>query len=204
MVHISDGILTPQVWITGFIITMIILTFTLRKLKTEDVPLVSLITAAVFVASLIHIPAGPTSVHLILNGLAGVILGFGAFPSIFVALLLQAALFQHGGLTTLGINALTMGIPALVASAVFRFGTSHMRSKKAVFTFAAIAGGLAVYLAVLLTSIALFTTGTEFLGVIGFIAVAHIPVGIIEAIVIGNIAVFLLKVKPEMLKEVGK
>lgn len=32
-------------------------------------------TAAFFVASLIHVPIGPTSVHLLLNGLLGVVVG---------------------------------------------------------------------------------------------------------------------------------
>jgi cobalt/nickel transport system permease protein len=95
MVHISDGILTPEVWVTGLIITMAILVITLSKVKIEDIPKLSLVTSALFVASLVHIPIGPSSTHLILAGLAGIILGYGAYPAIFIAVLLQALLFQH-------------------------------------------------------------------------------------------------------------
>jgi cobalt/nickel transport system permease protein len=43
------------------------------------------------------------------------------------ALLFQAILFQHGGLSTLGVNALVMGIPALCSAFLFRF---HNRGGK--------------------------------------------------------------------------
>ena len=56
-----------------------------------------------------------SSAHLILNGLLGVVLGWAAFPVIFVALLLQAVLFQFGGFTVLGVNTATMGLGALAA-----------------------------------------------------------------------------------------
>jgi cobalt/nickel transport system permease protein len=39
------------------------------------------------VASLIHVPIGPSNAHLILNGLVGLLLGWGAFPAILVALI---------------------------------------------------------------------------------------------------------------------
>ena len=68
----------------------------------EGVPKASLLTAAFFVASWIHIPVPPTSVHLVLNGLVGAALGYYAFPAILIGLFFQAVMFQHGGLTTPG------------------------------------------------------------------------------------------------------
>jgi cobalt/nickel transport system permease protein len=59
-------------------------------------------------------------VHLILNGLLGVVLGYFAFPAILIGLFFQALVIGHGGLTTLGVNAAMMGIPALVAYHIFR------------------------------------------------------------------------------------
>ena len=49
-------------------------------------------TPAIFVASLVHVPVGPSSMHLVLNGLLGLLLGWAAFPAILVGLLLQAVL----------------------------------------------------------------------------------------------------------------
>src|SRR5205823_3097161 len=66
-----------------------------------------------------HVRVPPTSVHLLLNGLVGVILGRRAALAIPVGLFLQAALLGHGGFTSLGINSLTMVLPALLAWQLF-------------------------------------------------------------------------------------
>ncbi|MEE9488923.1 MAG: cobalt transporter CbiM [Thermoplasmata archaeon] len=197
--HIADGILAPEVWIAGFVITGVILAYTLYRTKAEEIPKVSLVTSAVFVASLIHIPLGPTSVHLILAGLAGVLLAEKAYPSVFIALMLQAFLFQHGGITTMGINTVIIGVPALASYGIFVVGVNHTRFKRRLVIFGGLAGGVAIALAVVLTSIALLFGGEEFLGVVALLAVAHVPVIVIEALIVGSVVGFLNKVKPEML-----
>ena len=70
--HISDGVLSAPVLISGFAGTAVITAITIRNMDLEEIPKISVITAVFFVASLIKFPAGPTSVHLILNGLVGV------------------------------------------------------------------------------------------------------------------------------------
>ncbi len=72
-----------------------------------------MLAAAFFVASLIHVPIGPSNVHLILNGIVGLLLGWAAFPAILIALVLQAMLFQYGGISTLGVNTIIMALPAV-------------------------------------------------------------------------------------------
>jgi len=191
MVHISDGVLAPEIWITGYVITAIILFFTLRKIKAEDIPKISIVTSAFFIASLIHVPIGPTSAHLILNGLMGILLGVYAYPAVFIGLLLQGLLFQHGGITTLGINTIDMGVPALIAYYIFRI-------KKNPIT-AGIACGLAVFLAVLLTSIVLILSGTEYYETAILLFIAHIPIAVVEAIVSAFVVATLLKVKKEVI-----
>jgi cobalt/nickel transport system permease protein len=123
--HIPDGILTPEVIIGGYVTTAALTAFSLRKIREQpdpeaSVPKAALMTAAFFVASWVHIPIPPTSVHLVLNGILGVVLGWYAVPSILVGLFLQAVMFQHGGLTTLGVNTTMMGVPALLAFAIFQ------------------------------------------------------------------------------------
>lgn len=200
MVHISDGILAPWIWGSGWVITAAILAYTLRKMKIDDVPKISVITAAVFVASLIHFQAGPTSVHLILSGFAGVTLGILAYPCIFIAVVMQAFLFQHGGVTTIGINTVNMGVPALISFFIFRAGMKlNVGISKNEILFGAIAGGTAVALAVLLLAVELLVTGEEFTEVTTFVVAAHIPVILVEAIFTGVIAGFFAIVKPEML-----
>ncbi len=199
MVHISDGILAPEIWVTGFIITLAILAFTLSKVKIEEIPKLSLVTSALFVASLVHIPIGPTSTHIILAGLAGVILGYGAYPAIFIAVLLQALLFQHGGITTIGINTLNIGLPALITAGIFWLGVNKTKVTRKYMVFGSMSGGLAILLAVVFTSITLILTGVELFNLVLILIIAHIPVIIIETFMVGSVAEFLSRIKPEML-----
>ena len=91
------------------------------SVRDEEIPRIALMTAAFFVASLIHVPIGPTSVHLLLNGLLGVIVGRRAPLAVLLGLTLQAVLFGHGGFTTIGVNTCVMALPAL--GAAWLFGT---------------------------------------------------------------------------------
>jgi cobalt/nickel transport system permease protein len=193
-------VLSPQVWVSGYAITGTLSTYIVaKKIDVSEIPKLSVITAAIFVASLIHIPVGPTSVHLVLSGLAGITLGLAAFPAIFVALTLQAFLFQHGGITTIGINTVIMGLPALAAYGVFAAGTrSNIKGKYAVF--GGLAGGTAIVLGIALLSLCLLSTGEYLEYVVPYVILAHLPVVAIEAIVVGAFAQFMERVRPQLLR----
>ena len=118
--HIAEGVLSPAVLATGYALTAAGTALGLKKLDYDRLMTVAILAATFFVGSLIHVPIGITSAHLILNGLLGVILGWAAFPAILAALALQALLFQFGGLVVLGVNTFTMGFSAVVAGYVFR------------------------------------------------------------------------------------
>jgi len=118
--HISDGVLSAPVLAVGWIITAVFIAIAIwwskkKGIEVEAIPKLSVMTAVFFVVCLVHIPIGPTCVHLILAGLLGIILGILAFPAIFIGLVLQAFLFQFGGRTTRRINTMNVGIPALFA-----------------------------------------------------------------------------------------
>lgn len=197
--HISDGVLSTPVWIGGYAATAGIIAATIKRIKVDNMPKVAVMTSAFLVASLIRVPLGPTSVHLVLSGLVGIILGPAAFISIFVGLVLQAFLFQHGGITTIGINAIMMGTPAVLAYEIFNLRKNFSFAVNE-FIFGALAGASAVFLGTLILALALITTGSEFMGMAKYAALVHLPVMIIEAIITGFIASFLMKVKPEILK----
>ncbi|MGB3458168.1 MAG: cobalt transporter CbiM [Halobacteriota archaeon] len=213
MVHISDGILSLPVLAAGWAITIALLAVALWWSKKkgnleEEIPKLSVMTAAFFIASLIHIPIGPTSAHLILSGLVGVILGIFAFPAIFIGVVLQTVLFQHGGITTIGVNTANMGISALIAYCIFKWGNkvgrSIMRKDLSVWIFGALAGGAGVFLAVIFTAFSLILSSKEaFFAIAIALILAHIPIIVIEAIITGSIVVFLMKVKPELIGGLG-
>lgn len=118
-VHISDGVLAWPWLAGGFVIAGILLALSAWRIRDDEIPRVALLTAAFFVASLIHVKAGPTSIHLLLNGLVGIFLGRRAALAVFVGLLLQAVLMQHGGFWVLGVNACVMTAPALLSFGLF-------------------------------------------------------------------------------------
>ena len=198
MVHISDGVLPPVMLAAGFLFTAILLFLSLKDMRVEEIPKISLITAALFVASLVHFPVGPTSVHLVMNGLAGILLGRRALIGVFVALTLQAVFFQHGGLSVLGVNAFNIGVPALLAWQMFE-RRRGLESPRLEVVFGALAGGLAVLASVLMVSLELMALGEAFNEISLLVIGAHLPVILIESLVVGGAAGFLLKVKPEML-----
>jgi len=125
--HISEGILSTPVLISGAVLAVAGTAVGLKKLDYERIPHVAILSAAFFVASLIHVPIGPSSVHLVLNGLMGLFLGWVVFPAILIGLILQAILFQFGGLTTLGVNTVLMGLPAFICFLAFGSGVKSNR-----------------------------------------------------------------------------
>ena len=82
--HLSEGILSAPVLASGTVLAVVGTAIGLRKIDQERIMTTALLSAAFFVASLIHVPIGPGSVHLLLNGLMALLLGWGCFPAIIV------------------------------------------------------------------------------------------------------------------------
>src|SRR5437879_733623 len=91
-VHIAGGVLSWPTLAAGFALIGLLALVAAWRIREDEVPRVALLTAAFFVASSIHIRLGPTSVHLLLNGLVGVILGRRAPLAILIGVTLQALL----------------------------------------------------------------------------------------------------------------
>jgi cobalt/nickel transport system permease protein len=195
--HISDGVLPLSITVAGYALTLAGVALSLRRVDSIDLPKIAVVTSSFFVASLIHLPLGPTSVHLLLPGLAGALLGPAAFLSIVIGLFLQSMLFQFGGLTALGANGLMMGVPALACGFLFR--RFRGRSRLSNTLAGALVSGGGVLLAALILAALLATAGEDFWGVAKIALAAHIPVMLIEGVVGGCTVSFLFRVKPEML-----
>lgn len=120
--HIADGILPASACIAAQAVAWAGVYISGRKLEPAEVSRMGLLASAAFVSSLVQMPVAGVSVHLGLFGLLGLLLGRRAFPVVFAALLFQTLLFQHGGLLSLGVNALNMGSGALIGWGVWRLG----------------------------------------------------------------------------------
>jgi cobalt/nickel transport system permease protein len=195
--HISEGILSAPVLAAGAAVTVGGLAMGLRKIDHHNVPQVAVLTSAFFIGSLISFPLGPGRLHLVLNGINGVVLGWAAFPSIFVALALQALLFQMGGFTVLGVNTTTMAVPAIVC--YYAFGPGVRSRNKSIAALSGFGAGFtSVLIGTLLMAGTLVTTGDEFIPTAKLVVVSHLPLMVIEGIFTAICVVFLGKVKPEI------
>ena len=197
--HIADGVLSPAVLAGGAVLALAGTALGLRKLEYDRLVAVGILSAAFFVASLIHVPVGLSSAHLMLNGLVGVLLGWAAFPSILVALLLQALLFQFGGITVLGVNVFTMGFAAVISWYVFRAICYLCPGMKGVRVAAFMGGALGVALAAVLTALALAFTDEVFWLAARLLLLAHLPVMLVEGLVTMFTVSFIMRVRPELL-----
>ncbi len=196
--HISEGVLSGPVLAVGWGLTVAGVGIGLRRLSGEHLAKAGILAAAFYVASLIHVPIGPSSVHLVLSGLLGLLLGWAAVPAILVGLLLQAIMFQYGGLVVLGVNTVIMAAPAVACRILFGRLVRRGGTAGAVGAFACGAGS--VLGGAVLAGLALALTGEAFVTVAWTIVAAHIPVMIVEGFIALFTVNFLARVKPEMLQ----
>ena len=197
--HVSEGVLSAPVLATGMALTVVGTTVGLKKLDYNRISQVAILSAAFFVGSLVHVPIGPSNVHLVLNGLMGLFLGWVAFPAILVGLILQALLFHYGGLTSLGVNTIIMALPAVICFYAFRYG---IRSKRTFVSMSSsfLCGLSGILLAGLLLALSLVFAGEYFLVAAKLVVAAHFPIMIIEGLITLFAVKFLKRVKPEMLE----
>lgn len=195
--HIVDGALANPVVIGGAVAAAGGIAMGVRALDLDRIPTAGVLSASFFVASLIHVPIGPSSVHLVLNGLAGLLLGWAAFPALFVGLLLQAVFFGFGGLTVLGVNTVNIALPAVIVGLLLRPMIGR-GTPVAGAIWGGVGGALAIALTTGLVAIALALSGDEFLPAAKLVFFAHIPVMAIEALLAGFAVLLARRVKPEL------
>ena len=198
MAHIPDGVLGAPVLVTGAAVSAGLLAVGLRRLDYEALPQAAVLSAAFFVSSLISVPLGPSSVHLLLNGLMGVLLGWTAVPALFVALVLQAAFFGYGGVLVLGVNTMNMALPALVCAVALRPLLARAGRRGILFVGAA-AGALGVLLTAALVAMGLGLSGEPFLPAAKAVLLLYVPLALLEALVTATVLSFLRRVAPEVL-----
>ena len=197
--HISEGILSGPVLLTGAALAAAGTAVGLKKLDYDRIAQTGILSAAFFVASLIHVPVGPASVHLILNGIVGLLLGWCAFPAILIALLLQGLFFQFGGITTLGVNTLIMALPAVIC--YYLFSPFIVNKNTSAMIAAFFCGFLCVFLSAVIMGASLVFSEENFLEISALVIVAHLPVMVIEGVITAFCIVFLKKVKPELISQ---
>lgn len=183
--HISDGILSSEVVIATSIVAISLVAYSLKYIKNSNIALISAMGAVFFLSSFIHIPLGPTQIHLILIGVIGIILGKFVFLSIVIALVLQGTLLGYGGLTSLGANLIIMALPSYIIYILVKKGFLNFLNEKIKYFFI---GFIPVLFSSLLLALILILSKEEYILTSYTIVLANIPAMVIE----GLITIFLL------------
>ncbi len=199
MAHIPDGILSAPVLIGGGIIAAAGVAIALRTLEDRLIPRAAILSAVFFAGSLIAVPVGPSSVHLLFGGLMGLMLGFMAFPAVLVALMLQAVLFGFGGLTTLGVNTVNMALPGVLLACVLGPAIRTAAPGRAA-VLSAICGALAVLGTGALVALSLWLSSPQYAPVATVMLVTYLPLALGEAAVTAAVVGFLARVQPAALR----
>jgi cobalt/nickel transport system permease protein len=197
--HISEGVLSAPVIVAGWGAALAGVGVGLKKTAPSKLPETALVSAVLFLASLVHVPLGPSSIHLTMLALAGILLGWSAVPAFFVALLLQGMLFQFGGLLSLGVNTTVMGTAALSAFGVWCLFNREKSGRNLPPVFAAgakpaaafISGFTAVITGAALVTLSLFLSARDLASTAALVFAANLPLAVVEGILTAFCVIFL-------------
>ncbi len=207
--HIPDGFLSLPVSLFTWIITLVLLFVALRRVKAEyeerAVPLMGVCAAFIFAAQMINFPIpGGTSGHLVGGTLAGILLGpWAGTLVVAVVFIVQAVLFQDGGITVLGANILNMGLIGTYGGYYLYKAirsTLGRQSWSSMAIATAVASWVSVMAAAIATGIQLGLSGTvPFTLALGALVFWHIFIGIGEAIITVITIGFIWRSRPDLL-----
>jgi len=121
-IHFPDGVLPVWLWVSGFIVTILVGVILFRLTKREELtrrlPLLGMMAAAMILGASVELV--PIAYHINLTVISGILLG----PSlIFLGTLVVnviLSLFGHGGITVIGLNTLTLSIEGIIGYFLFR------------------------------------------------------------------------------------
>jgi len=198
MAHIPDGLLSLPVLAGAAVLAAGGVALGLRRIEDRAIPRIAILSGVFFAASALAVPIGPTSVHLMLSGLMGVMLGWGIFPAVLVALMLQLLFFGFGGLTTLGVNLLNIAGPGAVIGLVLGPAIRAAPPRRAA-ALAALAGAGAALGTGGMVALALWLSAPEFVPVARILALTYLPLAAAEAAIAAAVVGFLARVEPAAL-----
>jgi cobalt/nickel transport system permease protein len=121
-IHIPDGILPGYLWISGYVLTFVIMFILLKRVEQDNVrkkiPFTGVVGAIMLIT--MNVPLGIIPLHLSLAVLCGILVGPTlGFISVFVINVIMA-LFGHGGITSVGINTLVISSEVFIGYHAFK------------------------------------------------------------------------------------
>lgn len=207
--HIPDGFLNLPVTLLTWIFAIALIAVSLNRVQAEyqerTVPLMGVCAAFIFAAQMINFPIpGGTSGHLLGGTLAGVLLGPWAGSLVMtVVFIVQAFLFQDGGVTALGANIFNMGLIGTFGGYYLYRAIRNAMGRddsKAILTGAAIAAWVSVMIAAIVCAFQLSISGAVPLPVaLSAMTFWHLMIGIGEAVITVIALSYILKTRPDLI-----
>ncbi len=204
--HIPDGFLSPPVWAAAGAVSAAAVGVSIRRvgksLDERRIPLLGVAGAFIFAAQMVNFPiAAGTSGHLVGGVLAMLLLGPWAAMLIMAAILIvQALLFQDGGITALGANILNMGVlGSLLGFVVFRGLRRLLTGLRGTLIASFLTAWLMTVLSAALAALEIALSGTIPLRlVLPAMAGIHGLIGIGEGLITTAALAFLLRVRRDL------
>jgi cobalt/nickel transport system permease protein len=204
--HIPDGFLSTPVWVATGAVSAGAVALSVsrvgRSLEDKQVPLLGVVGAFIFAAQMVNFPiASGTSGHLGGAVLAMLLLGPWAAGLIMTAILVvQALLFQDGGITALGANVLNIGLlGSWLGFVVFQALRRLLPGTRGTLIASFMTAWLMTVLASTLAAVELALSGTVPLRlVLPAMAGIHALIGIGEGLITAAALAFLLRVRRDL------
>lgn len=203
MAHIPDGVLSLPVLAGGWTLAAGALALGIRKLDEDSLPRTGVLAALFFTVSLVAVPVGPSSVHVLAATLMAFLIGIRTVPAVLAGLALQTLFFGFGGLTTLGINTVTIALPGVIVAGLIRPLVIRWSAPRA-----GLVAGLGAAVAVALTggavALALALSASEFVPAARILMATYLPLMAGEGVLTGLVVAFLKRVRPETFSEAAR
>lgn len=206
--HIPDGYLDLNIAGIFFVLTLIVLGYSIYKLRREKLTsLFGVLSAAIFAAQMLNWPIpGGTSAHFVGGSLAGILLGpYAGALAMAIVLTIQTLVFNDGGITAWGANVWNMAIVnVFLGYYVYQLFSNKNR------TFAAfLAGWLGITTAAIFAGIEIGLSTSFAYGLsitVPIMGVWHAILGILEGVITAGVVGYLATRRADLLekKEVGK
>ena len=210
--HIPDGFLSLLVSIIFWMISIIVIRIALRKtnqtLDERQVPLMGVLAAAIFAGQMLNFSVtGGTSGHLLGAAIATILLGPWAAVLVMTSVVIvQALLFQDGGLLALGANIFNMAVVGVFVSyAIYTWLITRFRKQSWGMLFAGfVAAWGSIFVASLSCALQLALSGTSPANIaIPAMGGIHVLIGIGEGLITLGALAFLFVAQKDLLTTQG-
>jgi len=212
-IHLPDGTFSIKWVITWWIIAIIIVglcLYWLKKVKKIDnrkITMAAMLTAASFAIFQVNIPLFG-GVHMNLTPLIGILAGPAIGGIIVLIVNILSAAIGHGGWGLIGANILVNMTEVTVAYSIYKaLGKINLDtfSKAGIGTIAGLLlGNITMILIILISGIQGVNQDIpNTLYGLSLLAAVNMGVAIIESFITGYVVSYIMRVRPDMLREVN-